>query len=195
MNLFFCFGLDTQMLSVLRDVLPSRRSDYVVVTGAYHLLWTSLNMRRTLEKRLRQLNTDYLDSFLLLGVPRRRHFTQRMRDELAEIRDDPRVCTAGISTHDRVLAGELARTGEASALMIRYNAAHPGAEQDIFPHLDPHRPDVLAYTATRWGGLLRRPRGWPRTEAVATAAQCYRFVLSNLSVNACLTAPSNERQL
>ena len=34
--------------------------------------------------------------------------------------------------------------------MIRYNAAHPGAERDIFPHLEARRPAVVAYTATSW---------------------------------------------
>ncbi len=193
-NLFFCFGFDNQMTSVLRRELPRRRDDLVVVTGAYHLLWTSLNLRRTLEKRLRQLNTDYIDSFLLLGVPRRRHFTPRMRDELAELRNDPRVGGVGISTHDRSLAAEMARNGEADVLMVRYNAAHTGAEKEIFPCLEQHHPNVLSYTATRWTQLLRRPRGWPAGDFIPSAAQCYRFVLSNPCVNACLTAPTNTGQ-
>ena len=38
--------------------------------------------------------------------------------------------------------------------MIRYNAAHPGAEQDVFPHLAARQPAVVAYTATSWRKLL-----------------------------------------
>jgi hypothetical protein len=38
-NLFFCFGFDNQMTSVLRQELPHRRDSLVVVTGAYHLVW------------------------------------------------------------------------------------------------------------------------------------------------------------
>jgi aryl-alcohol dehydrogenase-like predicted oxidoreductase len=193
-NLFFCFGFDNQMTAVLRQEMPRRRDGLVVVTGAYHLVWTSLNLRRTLEKRLRQLNTDYIDAFLLLGVPRRRHFTQQMRDELAELRNDPRVGGVGISTHDRSLAAELARNGEADILMVRYSAAHTGAEQEIFPFLERHHPNVLSYTATRWTQLLRRPRGWPKGDFIPSAAQCYRFVLSSPCVNACLTAPTNLAQ-
>ena len=34
--------------------------------------------------------------------------------------------------------------------MIRYNAAHPGAEQDIFPYLAKRRLAIVTYTATRW---------------------------------------------
>lgn len=193
-NLFFCFGFDNQMTSVLRQELPRRRDHLVVVTGAYHLLWTSLNLRRTLEKRLRQLNTDYIDAFLLLGIPRRRHFTSQMREELAELRNDPRVGGVGISTHDRSLAAEMARNGEADILMVRYSAAHADAEQEIFPFLELHHPNVLSYTATRWTQLLRRPRGWRQGDFIPSAAQCYRFALSNASVNACLTAPTNLEQ-
>ena len=54
--------------------------------------------------------------------------------------------------------------------MIRYNAAHRGAEQDIFPHLAAHDPGVVSYTATRWSYLLRRPKGWPKDGRVPTAA-------------------------
>ncbi len=193
-NLFFCFGWDNQMTSVLRELPPRRREECVIVTGAYHLIWTSLNLRRSLEKRLRQLNTDYIDAFLLLGVPRRRYFTARMREELAEIRTDSRVRGVGVSTHDRGLAAELATGGEIDALMIRYNAAHPGAERDVFPNLGGHPVSVLSYTATCWTHLLRRTRNWPQAAPVPTPAQCYRFAVSHPAVNVCLTAPSNLQQ-
>ena len=38
-NVFFCFGTDKQMTSVLRDVLRRDRQKHYVVTGAYNLLW------------------------------------------------------------------------------------------------------------------------------------------------------------
>ncbi len=53
----------------------------------------------------------------------------------------------------------------------------------------------MSYTATRWGYLLRRPKGWPKDGRVPTAAMCYRFVLSNPHVHVCMTAPSNLKQL
>jgi aryl-alcohol dehydrogenase-like predicted oxidoreductase len=100
-----------------------------------------------------------------------------------------------VSTHVRRYAGELVRRGVLDVLMMRYNAAHRGAEQEIFPHLAISNPGVVSYTATRWGRLLRRPRGWPAEGRMATAGDCYRFVLSNPHVHVCLTAPRNEREL
>ena len=39
--------------------------------------------------------------------------------------------------------------------MIRYNAAHRGAEREVFPVTDAIGMPVIAYTALRWGALLR----------------------------------------
>lgn len=194
-NTFFCFGTDGQMLAVMRDVLPARREDFVVVTGPYNLMWGYTSPRRTLEKRLRQLGTDYIDAFLLLGVTREKEFPTRVREELARLREEGKVRGIGLSTHDRKLAGRLCADGAVDVLMMRYNAAHRGAEDDIFPHLAPHDPAVISYTATRWRYLLRRTRNWPRDAPVPTAGQAYRFVLSQPAVDVCLTAPTNARQL
>ncbi|MCX6825870.1 MAG: aldo/keto reductase [candidate division Zixibacteria bacterium] len=195
LNLFFCYGFDRQMISVLRDLPKSQRENYVIVTGAYNLLIGHPNLRRTLEKRLRQLRTDYIDAFLFLGVTKEKHFTEHVKEELCRFSEEGKVRTIGISTHDRKLAGRLVQEGILSAIMIRYNAAHRGAEEDIFPHLYHYNPGVISYTATRWRHLLRRPRGWAKNAPLPTPGICYRFVLSNPHVDVCLTAPSNIKQL
>lgn len=195
LNYFFFFGIDTQMTAVLADVLPGRRDAFVLATGAYNYIWARQNLRRTLEKRLRRLRTDYIDVFHFLGVMRPKELPEQVLDELRELREAGLVRAISISTHDRRLAGQLAAAGALDALMIRYNAAHRGAEQEIFPHLAAHNPGLVSYTATRWRDLLRRPRGYPRDARIPTAGMCYRFVLSNPHVHVCLTAPSNARQL
>ena len=195
LNIFFCYGFDTQMTSVLREVMKSRRENYTVATGAYNLLLGHPNLRRTLEKRLRQLGTDYIDVFLFLGVTKEKHFPNHVREELCRFREEGKVRSIGISTHNRKFAGKLAAEGALDVIMIRYNAAHRGAEQDIFPYLEQYNPGVVGYTATRWRYLLRRPRGWPKEGRIPTAGMCYRFVLSNPNVHVCLTAPTNTKQL
>jgi len=194
-NYLFYFGFDTQMTGVLREVVQKDREKYIVATGAYNYIWTYQNLRRTLEKRLRQLRTDYIDVFHFLGILKRKEFTPQVRAELAELRADPRVRGVAVSCHDRQLAGELAAEGAVDALMIRYNAAHRGAENDIFPHLEHQHPGVVSYTATRWTYLLRRTKSWPKGGRIPDAGMCYRFVLSNPNVDVCLTAPRNLREL
>ncbi len=193
-NYFFGYGFDGQMTGVLRDVLQTDREKFVVSTGAYNLIIGYPNLRRTLEKRLRQLKTDYIDVFLFLGVMKGKEFPERARDEMIRFREEGKVRAIGMSCHDRKFAGQLAREGALDVLMIRYNAAHRGAEQDIFPFISQHQTGIVGYTATRWSYLMRRPKKWPKNDPLPTAGQCYRFVLSNPNIHVCLNAPSNENQ-
>jgi aryl-alcohol dehydrogenase-like predicted oxidoreductase len=194
-NYLFCYGFDGQMTAVLRDVLKSKRESYVVATAAYNLVLGHPNLERTLEKRLRQLGTEYIDVFLFLGVLREREFSERTREALCRLRETGKIRSIGLSTHDLEFAGKLAADGAVDVLMIRYNAAHRGAEEAVFPRLPDHDLGVVGYTATGWRYLLRRPPGWPKGEWVPTAEMCYRFVLSNPHVHVCMTAPTNPRQL
>jgi aryl-alcohol dehydrogenase-like predicted oxidoreductase len=113
--------------------------------------------------------------------------------ELRHLKESGKVRALGVSSHDRVRAGKLAEDSPLDLFMIRYNAAHPGAERDIFPHLAKRQPHVVAYTATRWRKLLARPKGW--TGNVPTAGDCYRFCLSSPHVDVCLTGPASAQQL
>jgi hypothetical protein len=89
--------------------------------------------------------------------------------------------------------------------MIRYNAKHPGAEQDIFPHVEARRPLIIAYTATSWRQLLRPVSGiemppWPGTAEAPpppplSPAHCYRFCLTSPYVHVVWTAPKTQEQL
>jgi aryl-alcohol dehydrogenase-like predicted oxidoreductase len=195
MNYFFGYGFDSQMFQVLREVMKGRREQFVVATGPYNLLITHTDFRRTLEKRLRQLQTDYIDIFLYLGVTQEKHLPAALREELYRLREEGKIRFVGISTHNRKFAGRLVSEGALDVLMMRYNAAHRGAEQDIIPYVDRHNPGIVSYTATRWRYLLRRPGGWPKDGGIPTAGMCYRFVLTNPHVHLCMTAPSNEEQL
>lgn len=194
-NLFFGFGLDLQMTSVMRDVLRNDRGRFVIATGVYNLVWGYPNLRKSLEKRLRQFGTDYIDIFMFLGVMKGREFPDRAREELYKFREEGKIGFVGMSCHDREFAGKLASEGALDVFMIRYNAAHRGAEQDIFPYVHAHNSGIISYTATRWTYLLRRPSSWPKGRRVPTAGDCYRFALSHPNVHVCLTAPRNTRQL
>jgi len=194
LNYFLYFGFDSHMTGVLRDRLGSRREEYVLATGAYNWIVWHEPLRRTLERRLRQMRTDYIDIFHFFGVTRRKHFTPRVRDELAAVRQSGLVRAVGISTHDRAFAAELAREGVLDAMMIRYNAASRGAESEIFAQLPESNPVVVSYTATRWKTLLRRPKGYPPDGRLPSAGMCYRFALSNPAVDVCLMAPGNLPQ-
>jgi aryl-alcohol dehydrogenase-like predicted oxidoreductase len=72
---------------------------------------------------------------------------------------------------------------------------HAGAERDVFPHLPQEKPPgIVAFTATSWKQLLD-PRRVPDGERVPTAADCYRFVLSNPAVHVCMTGPAKSEHV
>ena len=150
------------------------------------------SVRRSCERTLKELGTDYVDVFLLgwLGVGSA--WTNGTIAELVKLRDEGKVKAVGVSIHDRPRAGKLAEDSPLDLLMIRYNAAHPGAEKEIFPHLEKRRPAVVAYTATDWRKLLKAPRGWKGP--VMTAGDCYRWSLNNPSVDVVLSGPANRAQ-
>jgi len=195
LNYLFCYGFDTHLTSLVRGLPSHQRQQLVISTGAYNLLVGHPNLRRTLEKRLLQLGTECIDVFLFLGVTKPKHLTEHVLEEFARFKQEGKIRAFGMSCHDRAFAGKLVAEGALDVYMIRYNAAHRGAEQDIFPHLTAHDPGLVSYTATRWRYLIRRQRGWPKDLPIPSPGQCYRFVLSNPHVDVCLTAPSNHGQL
>jgi aryl-alcohol dehydrogenase-like predicted oxidoreductase len=194
-NFFFGFGIDTQLIKALRDIFKGNRERMVLATGAYNLIIGYPNLRRTLEKRLRQFGTEYVDTFMFLGVMKEKEFPPKVLEEMVRFKEEGKVRSIGISCHNRPLLGKLAADGVLDVLMLRYNAAHRGAEKDVFPYLEKHDPGVVSYTATRWTEMMRRPKNWPKGGSVPDAGMAYRFVLSNPHVDVCLTAPANEKQI
>ena len=191
-NLFLWTRRAKGLASPLKQALKQRR-DSVAIVGYAAIGWFGWGVRRGAEKLLRQLGTDYLDVYQLgwLGVGSA--WTSTIERELVQLRESGKVRALSVSIHNRPRAAELARTSPLDMLMIRYNASHPGAEQDIFPALSDGKPSILAYTATDWRRLLKRPKSW--NGETMTAGDCYRFQLSNPHVDMALMGPSNRAQL
>jgi len=161
-------------------------------------------VRQSVEKALRKLETDYIDVFKLGWLGRTSFYSQGVADSLLRLKQEGKIKAIGTSIHDRQRAGRLALDSEIDLFMIRYNAKHPGAEQDIFPYLEKRNPAVVSYTALAWGQLIRPLKkiempNWPGQDRVEvpplTPELCYRFVLSNPHVHLVLTGPKNSEQL
>ena len=177
---------------VVKSVLAQDREKYVLATGPTTAWWSS-HLRNFVEKTLVTLQTDYLDILQMFWVGVTSTWKPSNVEEMLKLKEEGKVKALGISIHNRKRAGQLAEDSPLDMFMIRYNAAHTGAEEDIFPHLTPGKQAIVAYTATRWGKLLKRPKGYEGE--VPTAGHCYRFSLSNPHVNAVLTGPRNVKQL
>jgi aryl-alcohol dehydrogenase-like predicted oxidoreductase len=188
----------------LRELLARDRARHVV--AALDFGYTAGMVRRGVEKARRTLGVDQLDLFLMAWLGRGSFFTKKIQACIVQLKEEGRVQAFGTSIHDRRRAGQLARDSVLDAFMIRYNAKHPGAEQDIFPHLAARNPLVIAYTVTSWRQLLRPVPGiempaWPGPVRSGgpppplSPGLCYRFVLTSPDVHLALTGPKTRDQL
>jgi aryl-alcohol dehydrogenase-like predicted oxidoreductase len=191
-NYLFCTYRSGKLLKAAKPYLARDREKYVVAAGPT-VGFFSGSIRRAWERTVKTLGLEYIDLFQLFWLGTTSAWTPANVAELVKLKEEGKVRALGISIHDRPRAGRLAEESPLDALMIRYNAAHPGAEKDIFPHLAKRKPAVVAYTATSWRKLLKRPRGWKGE--VPTAGHCYRFCLSSPHVDLVLSGPASVAQL
>jgi aryl-alcohol dehydrogenase-like predicted oxidoreductase len=181
------------MTEAVRRLAPSDRDRVVIAMQTYD--HTGLFMRRYHEKGLRTLGIDCAD-VLILGWFNR-YPRPRVLDKALQLKAQGKVRFLAMSGHHRPTHGAVARRADSpiDILMVRYNAAHRGAEQDVFPQLPAESPPgVTTYTATRWGQLLQAKK-MPPGEAPLTAAECYRFALASPHVDLCLVGPRSDREL
>ncbi len=194
--IFYVRGVASKFDQPLREAFAEDRSRYVLAGGPT-TGWFPGQLRRWCDKTRKTLNTDYIDVLQMSWVGVAARWKPRMVDELVRLRDEGVARAISISIHDREKAGKLAADSPLDLMMLRYNAAHPGAERDIFPHLEGSHPTgrkaVLAYTATRWRKLLQRPKGW--NGPVPEAADLYRFCLSSPYVDMVMMGPASLQQL
>jgi predicted aldo/keto reductase-like oxidoreductase len=186
--------------AALRRLRPQRER-FVLVIQSYSRVASLLNW--SVERALRTLNFEYTD-VLLLGMWNK-PVSPRILDAAQRLQKRGLVRFLGVSTHKRTLVPLIAAGRDFDVVHFRYNAAHPGAENDIFPRLPgASRPGMVSFTATSWGQLLGKPtlqgiltgmHRPPKSERLPTAADCYRYVLTRPEVDVCLTGPSNAAQM
>lgn len=179
-----------QFAEGVRRIAGKRREDVVIAIQSYSR--SALLMRPSVDLALRTLKIDHVD-LLTLGwwndpPPR------RIVDGALALQAAGKVKHVIISSHHRPTFEHFMADPSYGGIMVRYSAAHPGAEKEVFPLLRDPRPGVLSFTATRWGTLLD-PALTPPGERTPTATDCYRYVLSNPSVHVSLCGPKDGVEL
>lgn len=180
------------MTEAFRELAQAGQRDKVVlVLQSYSR--SALLMDYTFARGLKLMGTDYADVLLLgwwNGEP-----AGRIMERALELKEKGLVRHLAVSGHERPAFVEFAKDARLGIFHVRYNAAHPGAEKDIFPALPKEdRPGIVAYTATAWGKLLD-PAKMPQGEVAPRGRDAYRFVLSNPDFNVCMTGPKDAAQL
>jgi aryl-alcohol dehydrogenase-like predicted oxidoreductase len=153
-----------------------------------------------LRSALAALGTDYIDVLTLYYVERADEWEGLVAPGgalryLQDAKRDGVVRRIGFTSHQRTLAARMAESGLIDAVMIRYNAAHRGAERDVFPVTRRLGLPVIAYTALRWGALLRPTPDDPAGFSVPGPPDWYRFALQHPAVAVALAAPQTRAEL
>lgn len=171
--------------------LAASRDRLVLVVQSYSRIGALIGW--SVERGLRALRLEFAD-ILLLGMWNS-PLPERILDAARALRQRGLVRFLAVSSHNRRFVPELAKSPDVDVVHFRYNAAHPGAEADIFPRLAAvNRTGMVAYTATSWGQLLKESKAL-HGERVPTAADCYRFVLTRPEIDVCLSGPANAAHM
>jgi predicted aldo/keto reductase-like oxidoreductase len=185
-------------LSETIAALGPRRSEVMVC--AQFEARTAADAQLELAGILRELASDYVDVLTFYYVEEAAEWEQIVGPGGAlefcrEAQRRGRVRALGVTSHQRLLAAEMARSGLLDLLMVRYNAAHRGAETEVFPVTDALGLPVVVYTCLRWGALLRATPDDPPGFAVPPAPAWYRFALQSPSVTVALASPETREEL
>lgn len=180
------------MNQAIRNLCRQGRRDRLVIAIQSYARFGHL-MEWVFRTRLRSMGIEQAD-ILVLGWHNRRPSTGLVNR--ARMMKAKGLCRyIAMSGHQRKLFPQMDSDGQFDLFHVRYNAAHRGAQNEIFAHFkDADRPGIVSYTATRWG-LLLDPTKMPPGESVPLPSDCYRFALSNLAVDVCLCGPKNIDQM
>jgi aryl-alcohol dehydrogenase-like predicted oxidoreductase len=188
----FIRGRSREMTKAIRNITArGKRDELVVAMYDYtHNPWIG---QGHFLRGLRKMGLDYVDEIMLgyYSSPPRK----AIMDWALRLKEKGLARFIGVSSHNRKVFAEFTRDGLVDVYHVRYNAVNSGAEKDVFPHLPAeNRPGIVAYTATRWGQLLKEKK-MPPGEKPLTATDCYRFVLSHPDVDLCMTGARNQDML
>jgi predicted aldo/keto reductase-like oxidoreductase len=190
-------GYEDGMSQAVRE-LGSRRKDVII---AMQLSARSeKEADRELGNALDALKTSYMDIITFYYVESAQEWQEIVRAggtfaAMKKAQQRGLLRMLGLTTHQRRLAGDILRSRLLDLLMVRYNAAHRGAEKEIFSEAQRLKTPLITFTALRWKALLDHTREDPANFIPPPAHEWYRFVLAHPAVSVALMAPHNCHEL
>ncbi|MBN1953310.1 MAG: aldo/keto reductase [Bacteroidales bacterium] len=188
----FMKGRSKEMLKAMRNIIHAGMRDRLII-AVHSYGHNSLLNSYYVKKSLKLLGTDHID-VMLLGYYSWKP-SPRVLQGAKRLKEKGLVSHIGMTGHNRGMIGKMINENLLEVYHVRYNAVHSGAEKDIFPFVsEKHNPGIVAFTATSWRQLMD-PKKMPPGEAPLTAADCYRFALSDEHIHVCLTGPKTLEHL
>jgi aryl-alcohol dehydrogenase-like predicted oxidoreductase len=196
-NFFFFYGPGHKgFVAELSPLVQSRREEMILASGSGARTVSGLKTAR--RKILAAVGLETIDIFFAEYINPSDDADAifgngGVLDELQQWKWDGRIRYVGATSHDRQLAKRLAEDARVDVLMHRFNMAHRKAAAEVFPAAIDAQTPVIAFTATRWGTLLKQQVDWP--DKPPSAADCYRFCLAQPAVRLVLTATKSVAEL
>lgn len=184
-NYFFITNTAPSTTEGVRRLIKAGHRDKLVIAAGMNVP-VGARVQGAFDSDRKALGTDTIDVWHMFWVRGRFYLSGSVWKNFEELKAKGLVKALCMSIHDRKLCTELVGEFPLDMLMLRYNAAHRGAVREIFEPLGAKCPPVVAYTATRWGSLLKPAKGF---EQGLTAAECYQYVLDDPHVRISLTGP------
>ena len=127
-----------------------------------------------------------------------REILQRAEEVNATLLQKGLVRSIGASFHSRAQARAWMRNLD--VIMLRYNLAHPGAEQEVAPFLYGQKerdPGVVVFNVAHEGNLYFNspPASVSPGVFVPSIPDCYRFALTQPWVDMVLTGPTCRQEI
>ena len=180
----FIKGYSPHMREALRNIAGKGQRDRLVLAMFSYAHYPFLT-EHFLVKGLKSAGLDHADALILGYFPKPP--SERIIEGALKLKQKGLIRFIGLSGHNRLLFPEIRDNITFDICHLRYSAVHRGAETEVFPFLPyEDRAGVVSFMATAWGKLLN-PERMPPGETPPTAAECYRFVLTNSAVDVCMT--------
>ena len=200
-------GHPNGLSKAVAEMGPDRKK----IVLAWQLQYTKADEAgRELDFALEKMKTDYIDIVTFYYVERESEWYNIASQEgayalLSKAQEQGKVRLIGLTSHQRkmavqIAAGDIRSDSQTTPcpldmLMLRYNAAHRGAEKDVFPVTDFLHIPVVVYTCLRWGALLETTPSDPPGYIPPPPTEWYRFALANPSVAVAISAPNDRKEL
>lgn len=187
-NYFYWGALrNAKMATAIRNIIAhGKREELIIVIQDFQR--TRRGVEKSLMRGLKKLGLDYAD-VLLLGWHKKPPKPKTI-EAVTKLQEKGAFRYLGISGHHRPLFAELAHNPSYEIMHIRYNAAHRGAETDVFSLFPEQHPGIIVFNATKHKALMNSKRIPPDIKR-PTAGDCYRFALAHPCVDVVITGPSN----
>ena len=188
-NAYFWEPIYMSQSRFFKPLSKQAKSDLVMCCGTFEA--SAHGLRRDLERALAAMDLEQIQVFYIFWIRDKERLTDELLLEMERLKSEGLVHTFGVTTHSRSLAREFVQ--QWPAVMVRHNAAHTGIERDVLPYVDPAKAGLITFSNLCYGRMISELPGWDK--GVPSAADAYRYSLTQPNVTGCWSAPSTIAQL